>query len=156
LALRAVGAGLSVYYLRLMKPRWKTGERLVLPHLGARLVFRNVAQDWSLRRSGNIPEHKESMRLALAREMDRLERVLKSGDYDLVVADELIYCVHKGLVPMERVLSLCEVRPQRVEFVLTGRGAPSALVACADLVTEMRAVKHYMQAGLPARRGIEF
>jgi cob(I)alamin adenosyltransferase len=156
LALRALGSGLRVYYLRLMKPHWKTGEFLLLPDLHPRLHFRNVEQDWRLRKSGSDPAAVEAMRQALAREMDSLEDLVRGGEYDLVIADELAFCVGRGLIPWNRVARLIAARPEHVELVFTGRDAPPEMIAAADLVTRMDKVKHPFDQGWQARRGIEF
>jgi cob(I)alamin adenosyltransferase len=79
-----------------------------------------------------------------------------SGDYDVVVLDELVTAVFFELVPEDDVIALLREKPGDVELVITGRRAPDALVAAADLVTEMRPLKHYYDAGIEARRGIEF
>jgi cob(I)alamin adenosyltransferase len=94
--------------------------------------------------------------VALARELDALEEVLVSGAYDLVIVDEINYCIHRELIPLERALALVDKRPPAVELVFTGRYAPDALIARADVVTEMRKVKHHFDQGVEARRGIEF
>ena len=156
LMLRALGCGFHVYYLRMMKPRWKTGELALCPTLHPNLTYRNVEQDWILSRSKHIPEHVEAMTLALATEMDALQTVLSSGEFDLVIVDEINYCIHRGLIPVERALSLALGRPPQVELVFTGRYAAEALIAVADVVTEMRKVKHHFDQGVSARRGIEF
>ena len=156
LMLRALGSGLRVYYLRLMKPHWKTGEALLLPRLHDQLTFRNVDQDWRLRQSGADPAQVAAMREALAQEMDRLEAVVKGGGYDLVIADELAFCAGRGLIPWERIAQLIAARPEHVELVFTGRNAPPELIAAADLVTRMDKVKHPFDQGWDARQGIEF
>src|SRR5499427_6700918 len=101
LMLRALGCGFRVYYLRMMKPRWKTGELAICPTLHPNLTYRNVEQDWILSKSKNIPEHVEAMRNALAIEMDRLEQILVGGEYDLVIVDEINYCIHRELISIE-------------------------------------------------------
>lgn len=156
LALRALGCGLQVYYLRMMKPRWKTGELALLPTLHPNLTYRNVEQDWILSKSKHIPEHVEAMKAALVREMDQLEAELVSEKYDLVIADEINYCIHRDLIPLDRALALVEKRPPQVELVFTGRYAREELVARAGVVTEMRKIKHHFDEGVEARRGIEF
>jgi cob(I)alamin adenosyltransferase len=156
LTLRALGCGLRVYYLRMMKPRWKTGELALLPTLHPNLVYRNVEQDWILSKSKHIPEHVEAMKQALVREMNQLESELVSEKYDLVIVDEINYCIHRELIPWERALALVEKRPPQVELVFTGRYAREELIARAGVVTEMRKIKHHFDEGVEARRGIEF
>jgi cob(I)alamin adenosyltransferase len=82
-------------------------------------------------------------------------RVLASGAYDLVIADEANVAVALQLISEKDLLALIDCRPPQVELVLTGRGAPPLVVERADLVTEMRSVKHYYDQGILARKGIE-
>jgi cob(I)alamin adenosyltransferase len=96
------------------------------------------------------------MRAALGLVMDELERLIVSSEYDLVIVDEINYCLHRDLIPLERAIALVEKRPQNVELVFTGRYAPEALIERAGVVTEMRKIKHHFDDGVPARRGIEF
>jgi len=87
----------------------------------------------------------------------RLSRAMQSGMYGLVIADELNVALHMGLLPVTDVLRLLDERPPEVELVLTGRYAPSDIIEKADLVTEMKEIKHYYSSeGLQARKGIEF
>lgn len=81
---------------------------------------------------------------------------IASGDFHVVVLDEINVAVNLGLLDVQQVLEPIRSRPQHVEVVLTGRDAPEEFVQAADLVTEMRQVKHFYEAGIPARRGIEF
>ena len=82
--------------------------------------------------------------------------LVTSGDYDLVVLDELVTAVFFELVPLDAVLAMIAARPAAVELVITGRRAPQELIAAADLATEMRPLKHYYDAGVQARSGIEY
>jgi cob(I)alamin adenosyltransferase len=156
LMLRALGCGFKVHYLRLVKPRWKTGELAMCTGLHPNLTFRNVEQDWILSKSRHIPEHVAAMQTALAAEMDNLETIMVSGEYDLFIVDEINYCIHRDLIPLERAIQLVEKRPENVELVFTGRYAPEPLIERAGVVTEMRKIKHHFDQGITARRGIEF
>ena len=88
--------------------------------------------------------------------MKTAREAIASGDYHLVVLDEVNVAVNLGLVDEDDVLALCDGRSEHVELVFTGRDASARIVERADLVTEMRMVKHFYEAGIPARRGIEF
>jgi cob(I)alamin adenosyltransferase len=156
LMLRALGCGFRVYYLRMMKPRWKTGELAICPTLHPNLTYKNVEQDWILSRSKNIPEHVEAMRAALSLVMDELDHLMVSLEYDLVIVDEINYCLHRNLISLERAIALVENRPANVELVFTGRYAPEELIERAGIVTEMRKIKHHFDQGIKARKGIEF
>ena len=152
LALRAVGHGLKVYMVQFMKGR-ETGE--------ARVAAARLAPDMTLRYFGRpglvnlrTPAPAD---LALIREAwDLARQVILAGEHDLVILDEINLALTFNLLPREEVLQVLRQRPQGVEVVLTGRQAPPELVELADLVTEMRPVKHYYEAGVKARPGIEW
>ncbi len=95
--------------------------------------------------------------LALVREAwDLARQVLKAGDHDLVILDEINLALAFNLISLEEGLEALRLRPPWVEVVLTGRQAPPEIIELADLVTEMRPLKHYFAGGVPARRGIEW
>jgi cob(I)alamin adenosyltransferase len=83
------------------------------------------------------------------------KQVVLAGEYDIVVLDEICVAMDFGLVPEGDVLDLIRAKPPHVELVLTGRFAPEAIIAAADLVTEMKLVKHYYDHGVGSRNGIE-
>jgi cob(I)alamin adenosyltransferase len=87
---------------------------------------------------------------------NRVREALVSGEFDIVVCDEIIGAFHAGIVSYEEILSLIELKPSTVELVLTGRNAPSDLFERCDLVTEMKEIKHYYSNGVSAREGVEF
>ncbi|MCB0879381.1 MAG: cob(I)yrinic acid a,c-diamide adenosyltransferase [Thermoleophilia bacterium] len=95
--------------------------------------------------------------VAIAREGFATARdAIASGDYHLVVLDEANVAANLGLIDERELLAVLDDKPEHVEVVLTGRDAPQSFIDRADLVTEMRMVKHFYEAGIPARRGIEF
>jgi len=150
LVLRALGQGLRPAVLQFMKsdPSW--GEIVGLRKLG--VPVRQCGLDhWVLK-----GEASEEDLAAAAAGFDEAKGLVESGDYDLVVLDELVTAVFFELVPLERVLALVALKPAAVELVITGRRAPDELIAAADLATEMRPLKHYYDAGVKARPGIEF
>ena len=81
---------------------------------------------------------------------------IKSGDYDIVVLDEIIYALQEDLLKIEDLLSLIKIKPSHVDLIFTGRGAPKELIDKADLVTEMKEIKHPFQKGHFAKRGIDY
>jgi len=150
LSLRALGRGMRVCFFQFIKGGGPYGEQLLAERLGPDFTIIQTG------RSGwvNTKEIAEDRRLAqdafqLARQK------LLTGDYDLFVCDEILGATGFGLIDPEQVLELMRLKPERVELVLTGRNAPDQVIQAADLVTEMREVKHYYQAGVPARVGIE-
>ncbi|RMF06074.1 hypothetical protein D6764_03175 [Candidatus Woesearchaeota archaeon] len=87
---------------------------------------------------------------------EHAQRAVLSGNYDMVILDEINVALQKGFIKTSDVLELMRNRPPKLELILTGRGAPKEIIDAADLVTEFRMVKHYFNDGTPARRGIEY
>ena len=150
LVLRALGQDLRPAVLQFMKsdPSW--GEIVALRKLGVP-VEQCGLDHWVLK-----GEASEEDVAAAAAGFDKARGLVESGDYDLVVLDELVTAVFFELVPLSSVLELVAAKPAAVELVVTGRRAPEELVAAADLATEMRPLKHYYDAGVKARPGIEY
>lgn len=148
LAVRASGAGLRVYIGQFLKLR-DCAEVTGLKLLGEGLCLERFG-------SGNWakPGDPQERELAL-RGLERAYAALTDG-YDLVILDEILGALRLQLLELSEVIDLVATRPADVELVLTGREAPAELIALADLVSEIRAVKHYYASGLPARRGIEY
>jgi cob(I)alamin adenosyltransferase len=155
LVLRAAGNDLKVYVIQFIKGRWKTGESKTLALLPNVDVVR-MGTGFTIERLRDprieMSEHEE----AAARAFERAREVVASGEYDMVVLDEILGSIKAGLVTLDDVLTLVREKPASLHLVLTGRDAPSELVDAADLVTEMRPVKHPLQQGIKAQRGIEF
>lgn len=151
LLLRAAGAGLCCRVFQFLKK----GDYSELKTLASRFPEVEVTQLGSgkfIMDLSNIPQDeldRAAAGLATARE------AVMSGAYDLVILDEINGAMSMGLVSTDEVLKLMAEKPERTELVLTGRDAPKAVIDAADLCTEMRKVKHYYDAGVPARTGIE-
>jgi cob(I)alamin adenosyltransferase len=149
LALRASGAGLKVAFIQFMKGDADCGEhRFVAAHATFE-IFQPNTGNCLVQSNAELQQFTEETYTLAA---DKLT----SGGYDVVILDEILIAVGRGLLNAEAVLKLIRQRPPAVELVLTGRGAPPEIIAAADLVTEMRAVKHPYDRGIMARRGIEF
>lgn len=84
-----------------------------------------------------------------------LKKALFSGDYDIVIADEILVTLRFDLLSIDEIKFLISNKPENVELILTGRNAPNELIELANLVTEMKEIKHYYKEGVPARTGIE-
>ena len=150
LVLRALGHGLRPAVLQFMKadPTW--GEIVMMKQLGVP-VQQCGLDHWVIK-----GEATDEDLAAAADGFARARQLVMGGEYDLVVLDELVTAVFFELVPLDDVLALLRDKPAGVELVVTGRRAPAEIVAAADLVTEMRPVKHYYDAGVEAREGIEY
>ena len=149
LALRAAGAGLRVYFGQFIKNA-DYSEIKALARFADCITVRQFGRGCFL-----LTEPAPEDRAAARRALDAIGLALVSGDYDLVIADEANVAVALGLIEPDDLVALIDLRPEQVELVLTGRGAPDAVLARADLVTEMRCVRHYYDRGVLARPGIE-
>ncbi|NLY91820.1 MAG: cob(I)yrinic acid a,c-diamide adenosyltransferase [Firmicutes bacterium] len=149
LAVRAHGQGLRVAVFQFLKTEQDNGEAHVLRRLGI-LCRQYGSGRWLFNRK---PDREE---LVLAAQgLADVERAVNAG-YQVVILDEISHAVNLGLLPGEKVRSLAAKLPADVELILTGRDMPEELLKMADLITEMRAVKHPYTQGIGARRGIEF
>jgi len=149
LALRASGHGLRTYIGQFMKGQ-DYGELAALAD-NSLIKIEQYGDARCIHREEVTPEHIAQAR----RGLERAQEALRSGQYDIVVLDEVNVAIWFGLLTVAEVLTLLEQRPAHVEVILTGRHAPQELLEQADLVTEMREVKHYYQQGIMARKGIE-
>lgn len=146
---RAVGAGLRVYLGQFLKK----GDTSEIRCLRKRFPDVTVEQYGSGRfLKGKIQP--EDIRLA-HQGLTHVRSAMLSGRYDMVIADEANGCVKAGLADVEDLLQLVREKPDHVELVFTGRAAHRRLIEAADLVTDMREVKHYLGRKVKARRGIE-
>ncbi len=151
LALRAAGHGLRTYIGQFMKGQ-DYGELRSAGMLSPYLTIEQYGRPTLIHVHEATPED-----VRLAHEgLDRARAAMCSGSYDIVVLDEVCVALHFGLLTLAEVVVFLEQRPAGVELILTGRRAPVELIARADLVTEMREVKHPYARGVPARRGIEY
>jgi len=149
--LRALGHGLRVYIVYFMKGDYPYGERSILSSL-SNVDMASFGQKGFVDPANVKPEEKEQARLALA----AAREAMLSGNYDLVVLDEVNLAVAWKLVELDEVVRLINDKPQNVELILTGRRADAKLVQMADLVTEMLKIKHPYDKGIKARQGIEY
>lgn len=149
LALRAAGAGLPVFIGQFIKGN-DDSEISAFAHLGQAVTIRPFGRGCFIY---DAPSE-EDIRLAKAG-LAEVRRVFAEGKHQLVILDEANVAVTVGLFPVERLIELIETKPANVELVLTGRGADARVIEKADLVTEMRAIKHYYTSGVHDRKGIE-
>lgn len=150
LVFRALGRGLKVAVVQFIKGKWKTGERTfaeTIPGLTFLVMGRGFTWD-----SDDLSRDRNAARAA----WETAAALVTSGEHTVVVLDELTYAIHYGFVTLDEVLAVLCHRPPDVHVVITGRNAPEELLALADLVTEMRSVKHPFERGLPAQPGIDF
>jgi cob(I)alamin adenosyltransferase len=150
-ALRAVGQGYRVCIIQFMKGR-KYGEFLAAEKYLPNLTIHLSGLDSFVMRANPAP-----LDIELARQgLDLARQAIASGDYDMVILDELNVAADFRLIPLDDVIDLIKNKPASVDLILTGRYAPPEIVAIADTVSEMKEVRHHYQAGIKDRAGIEF
>jgi cob(I)alamin adenosyltransferase len=150
LALRAAGAGLSVFILQFGKGT-ETSEIKALRKFSKNITVRQFGTRAFIKR---VPSAIDRMRAGQG--LATVKKIIASGRYDLVVLDEVCGACHSNLIPTGEVVEALKGRPPAVEIVLTGRNAPGEFIEAADLVTEFREIKHYYLHGVTARKGIEY
>ena len=148
LALRAAGAGKKVFIAQFVKGM-RYSELNLLEKLDG-LELRRYGRDCFIAKT---PKQAD---IDLARRgLEEVTVILKEGKYDLVILDEACIALYYNLFTLDELLAAIKARTPQVEVIVTGRYAPQELIDAADLVTEMREVKHYYQKGVQARDGIE-
>jgi len=157
LALRAAGQGNKVLIYQFLKPpSLDIGERFALQLGAVRIRVEALDVEWDMAKSFEDPEQVAKAQAAISEALERLAETGEKRFYDVLILDEIVFCLSKGLAKLQDVKDVIDRRDRRVEVVLTGRGANKDLIALADLVTEMKNVKHPFDKGVSARRGVEF
>lgn len=154
IVLRAVGHGYRVGMIQFIKGEWYYGELTSSKRLepefemiAAGKGFVGIIDD-----DHPVEDHQQAAKQALAIAREKLT----SGSYDVIILDEINYAVKLNLLSEKDVLDLIAARPQKTTLVLTGNYASESVVQAADLVTEMKEVKHPYQSGIKAKKGIDF
>ncbi|HLD15344.1 MAG TPA: cob(I)yrinic acid a,c-diamide adenosyltransferase [Candidatus Nanoarchaeia archaeon] len=174
-ALRAVGYNMSVYMIQFLKSG-DTGElfsiRKYLPNMKIIQFGMEALKEKQMKIYEHVKEKvndkepsedeiyrflpDEQEREACRRGLEHAKTIISSGRYDIVIMDEINCVLQKKLIDINEVLELIKNKPEKTELILTGRGAPKELIDVADLVTEMKRVRHPFDKGILARKGIEY
>jgi cob(I)alamin adenosyltransferase len=152
LAFRAYGRGFKVAVVQFMKT-WVTGEVQLaetLENFHVKRIDTSPKFTWEMNEA-----ELEELRLEIRKGFDYVRNLVKENKYDLLVLDEINHIIIKEFVSKEEILEFIDSKPDTLEIVMTGRNAPDWLMEKADLVTEMKCIKHPFQKGIPARVGIE-
>ncbi|MBF0456533.1 MAG: cob(I)yrinic acid a,c-diamide adenosyltransferase [Nitrospirae bacterium] len=149
LSVRALGAGLRVFFAQFIKAA-ESSEFAALEAFGGRFCLRRFGMGFI--RSAPSQADIDAARAGLTETRD----AMLSHSYDIVVLDEINVAVSLGLISSGAIAGLIKDRPEDIELVLTGRGASEEIIAAADLVTELKEIKHYYRNGTKARKGIEY
>lgn len=150
LAVRASGCGLKVFLAQFIKGM-EYSEIKALKKFPENITVRQFGRGRFIRRGGPSKEDLEVARKGFKQIVDT---IINDG-YDIFILDEVNVAIHFGLLTLEELIELIKNKPFSMELILTGRRAPQELIEAADLVTEMKEIKHYFRNGVAARRGIE-
>jgi cob(I)alamin adenosyltransferase len=154
MALRAIGHNHRICMIQFIKGSWHYGEMSSSKKLEPEFELTAVGKGFVGILDDRTPKE---IHQKIAQEAIQIskEKIL-SEKYDLVILDEINYAVNLGLIELQQVLELIKVRPQKVSIVLTGNHVRQEIIDVADLVTEMREIKHPFQRGIRAKKGIDF
>lgn len=154
-AVRAAGHNNSIIIYQFLKPSsLKTAERPSLEKLG--IEIRTIDLNWDMKTSLNDPNVQKEMKKVIAKTLEDIKTSAQNKEFDIIVLDELAYCASIQLADIDKIIEIINSRDNLVEMIITGRDAPQELIDAADLVTEMKKIKHPFDKGINAREGIEF
>jgi cob(I)alamin adenosyltransferase len=157
LALRAAGQGNKVLIYQFLKPpSLDIGERFALQLGAVRIRVESLDLPWDMAESFKDETAVSKMKKAIKEVLERIAQTAEKRFYDVLILDEIIFCLSKDLAKFEDIKNIIDRKDPAVEIVMTGRKASKELIALADLVTEMKNIKHPLDKGISARRGIEF
>jgi len=157
LAVRAAGRGCRVLIYQFLKPtQLELGERMGIEKSGLGIAVDYLDTEWDMYKSFDDSDVLAKTRVEISRVLGEIAAFAKDRKYDCIILDELVFCVGRGLAKIEDVKNLIAGRDKRVEIVMTGREATDELIELADLVTEMKKIKHPFDKGILARKGIEY
>ena len=152
LAMRAAGNKMNVYIMQFMKGQWKAGERKSFEKLSPYVEFEAMGDGFTWD-TNNVEQDKATARKAF----EVAKEKLLSGKYQMVIFEEINYVLHYQFLPETEFLDLLLKKPESTHVGCTGRDASEKLIEMADLVTEMKMIKHpFEEQGIPAQKGIEF
>jgi len=157
LALRAAGQGNKVLIYQFLKPpSLDIGERFALQLGAVRIRVESLDVPWDMAKSFDDKKQVTQAKAAISEALERIAETAAKRFYDVLILDEIVFCLSKGLAKLEDIKNIIDKKDPAVEIVLTGRGATQELIAMADLVTEMKKIKHPFDKGISTRRGIDF
>ena len=156
-ALRAAGQGNKVLIFQFLKPpTLDTGERFAIQLEAVKIRLESIDIPWDMAKSFKDKDAVAQMQTAISEVLKKITASAEKRFYDVFVLDEIVFCLSKDLAKLEDIKNLIVQRDPHVEIIMTGRGATEELIELADLVTEMKKIKHPFDKGIIARQGIEF
>ncbi|MDF2952798.1 MAG: ATP:corrinoid adenosyltransferase [Thermodesulfobacterium sp.] len=149
LTVRAIGAGLKVAFFQFFKAG-TSSEIKIFKNFYPQLYYKNFGKEDFIRERVS-PE----VRDLTLKGWEEVKELVKANIYNIIVLDEITYAIKWGIVNLKEFLEVLRNKPKSLEIVITGRYAPEEIIEVADLVTEMKNIKHYYEKGVKSRKGIE-
>lgn len=154
-AIRARGRGLRILFIQFLKAKEGSGEIPLLEKLGIKVICKGEKDKWIFP-DRLKEEEKKKIRLEWTHFLDEISYQVREEKYDLVIFDEINVALYYGLIDKNRLIDFMRRKPTSLEIILTGRHASPELIELAHLVSEIKSIKHPFDAGMKARRGIEY
>ena len=154
-ALRSAGCGRRVLILQFIKSGANYGELAGIALLPT-VEIRSMGKGFIFHKQDESEEKMKEHQQAAKEAWTMVETEVKSGQWDLIILDEINYAIHYGLVDVETVVNLLKTKPENLDMILTGRNARPEIIELAHTVTDMKVIKPAYQQGIKAKRGIEF
>ena len=156
-ALRAAGQGNKVLVYQFLKPKTlDSGERFAVQSGAVRIRIETLDVPWDMSESLKDEKTIIQIQTEISDALKRIAQTAEKKEYDMLILDEIVFCLSEGLARFEDVKNLIDKRDSSVEIILTGRGATAELMELADMVTEMKNINHPFDKGQPSRKGIEY
>jgi cob(I)alamin adenosyltransferase len=149
LAFRAAGAGMRVFIAQFIKKR-RCSEHKALERFSDLITIKQYGSGFL-----KNPEAASKAAAMTKKGIEQIKKIVSLRKYDMLILDEINVAVHHKLINIEDIIELLKSKPPELEIILTGRYADNRIIEVADLVTEMREIKHYYKKGVKARKGIE-
>ena len=151
LAFRAIGSGWKVLMIQFIKGDWKYGELETAKRFGDQFQIHQMGEGFTW-----VVKSDERQKELARKAWDFGKSAMVSGEYQLIIFDEINYVLDYGFLPLEEVVETVRNKPENVHVLLTGGNAKAEIIEIADLVTEMKKIKHPFDQGIVAQKGIEF
>lgn len=154
IALRATGYGKKICMIQFIKGSWHYGEMYSAKRLEPEFEMIAIGKGFVGIIDDKSPkeEHERIAKEAIKISAEKIQ----SGKYNIIILDEINYAINLGLLKIEDVINLIKSKPLKLDLILTGNYAKDEIIELADLVTEMREIKHPFQHGIKAKKGIDF
>lgn len=149
---RALGHGFNCKVIQFIKGSMETGELFLAQKLKPELEIVQTGKGFTWDKNTPESEHKEAAQKGL--QMAKSD--IASGNFQMVVLDEIFYALKAGLIDTAQIEEIISMKPDEMHLILTGRGAPQVIIDKADMVTNMDPVKHPMQKGIKAQKGLDY